>query len=161
MSFALSPEREREMIELLGRYPTSRAACVPLLHLCQDEQGHITPEIIEFVATKLGLSTAQVEGVVTFHTQFHTRPAAVKHQVSVCKTLSCSLRGAPGVLARCEQKLGIKAGEATADGKVALRAVECLAACGGAPMMQVDHTYHENLTLEDVDRILEGLLSDG
>jgi NADH-quinone oxidoreductase subunit E len=161
MSFALSPDREREMIEILARYPTSRAACVPLLHLCQDQQGHITPDVVDFVAGKLGLSTAQVEGVVTFHTQFHAGPLPVKHEISVCRTLSCALRGSDGVLARCEKKLGIKAGEATADGQIVLRAVECLAACGGAPMMQVDRTYHENLTLDDVDRILDGVLADG
>jgi NADH-quinone oxidoreductase subunit E len=161
MSFALSPERERQMIEILGRYPTSRAACVPLLHLCQEQQGHITHDVIAFVASKLSMSTAQIEGLVTFHTQFHTRAVPVKHQISVCKTLSCGLRGASDVLERCEKKLGIKAGEATADGKVALRTVECLAACGGAPAMQVDQTYHENLTLEEVDRILDGVLADG
>jgi NADH-quinone oxidoreductase subunit E len=83
-----------------------------------------------------------------------------KHTVSVCKTLSCALRGAGSVLERCEHKLGIKAGQTTADG-VALRTVECLAACGGAPAMQIDKTYHENLTAEDVDVLLDGLLVQG
>jgi NADH-quinone oxidoreductase subunit E len=161
MTFALSPEREREMTEILGRYPTSRAACVPLLHLCQDQEGRVTKDVIAFVASRLGMTTAQVEGVVTFHTQFFTGTVSAKHRISVCKTLSCALRGAGGVLGRCEKRLGIKAGEATADGKVALRTVECLAACSGAPAMQVDQTYHENLTLEDVDRILDGILADG
>ena len=161
MSFALSPERERQMTEILGRYPTPRAACVPLLHLCQDEQGYLTPDAMAFVADKLGMTTAQVEGVVTFHTGFFTRPVSVKHRISVCKTLSCSLRGAGEILGRCEKKLGIKAGEVTADGKVALRTVECLASCGSAPMMQVDLMYYENLTVEEVDRILDSILADG
>jgi NADH-quinone oxidoreductase subunit E len=161
MTFALSPERERQMIEILGRYPTSRAACVPLLHVCQAQQGHITPEVIAFVASKLAMTTAQVEGLVTFHTQFHTQPVPAKHQVSVCKTLSCALRGAGEVLGCCEKKLGIKVGETTPDGTVALRTVECIAACGRAPAMLVDQTYHENLTPDDVDRILDRVLADG
>jgi NADH-quinone oxidoreductase subunit E len=160
MSFALSPEREKQLTEILARYPSAKAACVPLLHLCQEQQGRVTLDAIAFVAQRLSLTTAQVEGVVTFYTQFHTH-AARKHQVSVCKTLSCALRGSGEILERCEKKLGIKAGEVTADGKVALRTVECLAACGCAPAMQVDQTYHENLTPEEVDRILDGVLADG
>jgi NADH-quinone oxidoreductase subunit E len=161
MTFALSPERERQMNEILGRYPTPKAACVPLLHLCQQQAGHVSPDVIAFVAAKLALSAAQVEGVATFYTQFRVQAEPCKHTVSVCKTLSCALRGAGTVLERCEAKLGIKAGQTTADGAVALRTVECLAACGGAPAMQVDQMYHENLTAEDVDAILDGLLIQG
>jgi NADH-quinone oxidoreductase subunit E len=103
------------------------------------------------------MSPAQVKGVVTFYTLFNTEPVG-KHQVWVCKTLSCALRGAPEILSHCEKKLGIHVGETTKDGKVTLRTAECLASCGTAPMMQVDKKYHENLTQAEVDRILDRLL---
>ena len=156
MSFALTPERERELEEILGRYPTKMAACLPLLHLCQEQNGWISDEVIAYVATRLELSTAHVKGVVTFYTLYNQHPVG-KHQVWVCKTLPCALRGAGDVLAQCEKKLGIHAGETTPDGKVTLRTAECLASCGTAPMIQVDKDYFENLTPAKVDEILEKL----
>jgi len=158
MAFVLSAEREREMSEILTRYPTRRAACIPLLHLCQDQEGYVSEEAMHFVADKLGLSTAQVKGVVTFYTLFNTEPVG-KHTVWVCKTLSCSLRGAKDIIGHCEKRLGVHVGETTRDGKVTLRTAECLASCGTAPMMQVDKKYHENLTTAEVDRILDRLLA--
>jgi NADH-quinone oxidoreductase subunit E len=159
MAFALSPERQREMTEILTRYPNRKAACIPVLHLCQDQAGHLTDEAIAFVAEKLDLSPAHVKGVITFYTLFTTEPVG-KHQVWVCKTLSCALRGSDKILGHCEKKLGIHVGETTPDGKVTLRTAECLASCGTAPMMQVDKTYHENLTPAEVDRLLDRLLLD-
>jgi NADH-quinone oxidoreductase subunit E len=156
MSFSLTPERERELEEILGRYPTKMAACLPLLHLCQEQNGWVGDDVIAFVAKKLDLSTAHVRGVVTFYTLYNQHPVG-KHQVWVCKTLPCALRGAGDVLHQCEKKLGIHAGETTPDGKVTLRTAECLASCGTAPMMQVDKEYFENLTKEKVDEILERL----
>jgi NADH-quinone oxidoreductase subunit E len=157
MPFALSADREREINEILSRYPNRRAACIPVLHLCQEQQGHVSEEIIAFVAHRLDLSPAQVKGVVTFYTLFHTEPVG-KHQVWVCRTLSCALRGAENIIAHCEKKLGVHVGETSADGKVTLRTAECLASCGTAPMMQVDKTYYENLTPAEVDRILDRVL---
>ncbi|MET0593410.1 MAG: NADH-quinone oxidoreductase subunit NuoE [Polyangiaceae bacterium] len=156
MAFVLSAEREREMSEILTRYPTRRPACIPILHLCQDQEGYVSEEAMIFVAEKLGLSTAQVKGVVTFYTVFNTEPVG-KHQVWVCKTLSCSLRGAKDIIKHCEKRLGVHIGETTKDGKVTLRTAECLASCGTAPMMQVDKKYYENLSIAEVDRILDGL----
>ena len=156
MPFALSPERDRELSEILTRYPNKMAACIPVLHLCQDQNGWINDEIVDYVSKKLDLPTSHVKGVVTFYTLFNQHPVG-KHQVWVCRTLPCALRGAGSVLAQCEKKLGIKPGETTKDGKVTLRTAECLASCGTAPMMQVDKDYHENLTTESVDKILEGL----
>jgi NADH-quinone oxidoreductase subunit E len=157
MPFVLSADREREMTEILSRYPTRRAACIPLLHLCQDQNGYVSEEIIAFVSQKLEMSPAQVKGVVTFYTLFNTEPVG-KHQVWVCKTLSCSLRGAADIIGHCEKKLGIHVGETTRDGKVTLRTAECLASCGTAPMMQVDKKYYENLTPAELDRILDRIL---
>jgi NADH-quinone oxidoreductase subunit E len=156
MPFALSADRERELEEILKRYPTKMGACIPALHLCQDQNGYITDDIVLYVSNRLDLPPAHVKGVVTFYTLFNQKPVG-KHQVWVCRTLPCALRGADGILAHCEKKLGIHAGETTADGKVTLRTAECLASCGTAPMMQVDKDYHENLTPERVDAVLEKL----
>ena len=156
MPFQLTPEREQKLTDLLCRYPTKMAACIPLLHLCQEQHGWVAPEVIEFVATRLELPSAHVQGVVTFYTLFNQKPVG-KHQVWVCRTLPCALRGAGELLHHCEKKLGIHAGETTADGQITLRTAECLASCGTAPMIQVDKDYFENLTPEKVDSILDGL----
>jgi NADH-quinone oxidoreductase subunit E len=158
MTFALSPDRERELEAILTRYPTKMAACIPALHLCQDQNGYVSEDVILFVAHRLDVPPAHVKGVVTFYTLFNQHPVG-KHQVWVCRTLPCALRGAGGVLEHCEKKLGIHAGETTKDGKVTLRTAECLASCGTAPMMQVDKDYFENLTTERVDQILARLTS--
>ncbi len=156
MAFALNPDRERELNDLLSKYPNKMAACIPLLHLCQDQHGWVSDEVIEFVSKRLELPIAHVKGVVTFYTLFNQKPVG-KHQVWVCRTLPCALRGADSILHHCEKRLGVHAGETTKDGKVTLRTAECLASCGTAPMMQVDKEYFENLTKESVDTILDRL----
>jgi NADH-quinone oxidoreductase subunit E len=156
MAFALTEDRERELQDILSRYPTKMAACIPVLHLCQDQNGWVSDEVVEYVATRLDLPPAHVKGVVTFYTLFNQQPVG-KHQVWVCRTLPCALRGAYDVLHQCEKRLGIHAGETTKDGKITLRTAECLASCGTAPMMQVDKDYHENLTPERVDALLTRL----
>jgi NADH-quinone oxidoreductase subunit E len=158
MAFALSAERERELHEIVARYPNKMAACIPVLHLCQEQnQNWVNDDVITYVAHRLDLSPAHVKGVVTFYTLFNQKPVG-KHQLWVCQTLSCALRGADQILAHCEKRLGCHVGETSKDGKVTLRTAECLASCGTAPMMQVDKTYYENLSIKEVDRILDGLL---
>ncbi len=160
MAFALSAEHERELSEILSRYPNKMAACIPVLHLCQDANEHwVNEEVIQFVADRLELSTAHVQGVATFYHLFN-REKPGKHQVWVCRTLSCALRGGEELVKHCEKRLGIHVGETTKDGRITLRTAECLASCGSAPMMQVDKTYHENLTPERVDEILDALKRD-
>lgn len=156
MPFEPTPETAKLIEDILGRYPNKMAACIPVLHACQDQNGWCSEELVDWVARKLDLSTAHVKGVVTFYTLFNQHPVG-KHQVWVCRTLPCALRGGEDLLAHCEKRLGIHQGETTADGQITLRSAECLASCGTAPMMQVDKTYHENLTPERVDQILEGL----
>jgi NADH-quinone oxidoreductase subunit E len=158
MPFALSADRDRELDEILTRYPTKMAACIPALHLCQAQEGWISEEVITWVAHRLDLPPAHVKGVVTFYTLFNQKPVG-KHQVWVCRTLPCALRGADSILHQCEKKLGIHEGETTADGKVTLKTAECLASCGTAPMIQVDQDYFENLTTEKLDEILGRLTS--
>lgn len=161
MAFALSAEHEKEIDEILSRYPNKMAATIPVLHLCQEaNEGWVSPQVIDFVANRLELSTAHVKGVVTFYTLFNEEKPG-RHQVWVCRTLSCALRGSDGILRQCEKKLGVREGQTTKDGKITLRTAECLASCGTAPMMQVDKTYYENLTAAEVDRILDRLLYDG
>ena len=159
MPFELSKDREQKLAEILTRYPTKMAALIPLLHLCQEQNGFVSEDVMHFCAHKLDVSPAHVEGVVTFYTLFNRTPVG-KHQVWVCRTLPCALRGADKIVAQCEQKLGIHVGETTSDGKVTLRSAECLASCGTAPMMQVDKEYFENLTPEKVDALLDKLRSD-
>jgi NADH-quinone oxidoreductase subunit E len=159
MAFSLDEAQKNELLRILSRYPNKQAACIPVLHLCQAANGNfISDEVIQFVASTLELSSAHVQGVVTFYSLFNNQPCG-KHDVWVCRTLSCALRGAGEILNVCEQKLGVKVGHTTADGKVTLRTAECLASCGTAPMMQVDETYHENLSKADVERILDELLA--
>ena len=156
-AFALTPEREKHLEEILARYPNRQAATIPVLHLCQEQNGWVSDEIIEWVAERLGLSSAHVKGVATFYTLFNKEPVG-KHQLWVCQTLSCALNGADAIIHHCEKRLGIHVGQTTPDGKVTLRTAECLASCGTAPMVQVDREYHENLTLREVDTILDRLM---
>jgi NADH-quinone oxidoreductase subunit E len=160
MAFSLNGEQERELERILARYPNKMAATIPVLHLCQEANGNwVSDDVMAYVAAQLGVSTAHVKGVVTFYTLFNQHPPG-KHQVWVCRTLSCALRGSDDILSHCEKRLKIKQGETTKDGKVTLRTAECLASCGTAPMIQVDKKYYENLTIAEVDRILDGLSAD-
>ena len=145
-----------EVRRLQGLYPDKRGALLPVLHLAQDTFGYVSLEVEEYVAGLFGLSPAHVHEVVTFYTLYFQQPKG-RHVVSVCHNLSCHLLGAKGIIEHLEQKLGIGVGATTADGKVTLLTVECLCACEGAPMMQVDDRYEVNLTPEKVDRILGGL----
>lgn len=154
MAFALTPEREREVDELVTRYPTKRAALIPTLWVCQRQHGWLPPEAMAWVAERLELSTAQVKGVVTFYTMFFQEPVG-ENVIWVCRTLSCDLRGAKLVQEHLEEKLGCHAGETSKDGKFTLLKAECLAACGQAPMVQINDDYFENLDLKKVDEILE------
>ena len=154
--FGAGSARKKELDELLTRYPTKMAALLPALWMVQHERGWVSDEGMAEVAQLLDLTPAYVKGVVTFYTLFNTQPVG-KHQVWVCRTLSCALNGSDEILRHCEKRLGVHAGETSKDGLVTLRTAECLASCGSAPMMQVNREYHENLTTDDVDRILDGL----
>ena len=156
MPFTLTPEREVVATQLIARYPVLRAACIPILHLCQQQEGWCSPEAIAYVAEKLGMTTSQVQGVVTFYTGFHQEPVA-PNVIWVCRTLSCDLRGGKLVQEHLEKKLGCKAGETSPDGKFSLKKAECLAACGQAPMVQINDDFHENLTLEKLDKIIDAV----
>lgn len=156
----LSSHVREEIDHWVARFPEGRqrSAVIAALHAVQHEnQGHLTPELMDAVAAYLDLAPIQVYEVATFYSMFETRPCG-RHHVSVCTNISCMLRGADEIVEHVEKKLGIRTGESTPDGRIFLkREEECLAACVGAPMMMVDHVYHENLTPEKVDDILDAL----
>lgn len=163
MSTTDSPlsEHVRDEIERWkARFPEDRqrSAVIGALHAAQHEnQGYLTAEIMNDVADYLQLPTIQVYEVATFYSMFQTRPVG-RNDVAICTNVSCMLRGADDIVEHVERRLGIKLGESTADGRIFLKKEEeCLAACCGAPMMMVNHEYHENLTTEQVDAILDGL----
>ncbi len=135
-----------------------RSAVIEALRAVQHEnQGYLTPELMDAVADYLDLPPIQVYEVATFYSMFETKPVG-RHSISVCTNISCMLRGSGEIVEHLEQKFGIKTGESTEDGKFYLKCEEeCLAACCGAPMMMVDHHYYENLTPAKVDALLERL----
>ena len=156
----LSDHVKEEIEHWKARFPKGRerSAVISALHAVQHENGgYLTAELMNAVAEYLGLPTIQVYEVATFYSMFQTKPVG-RHNVAICTNVSCMLRGADDLVDYVEDKLGAKLGESTADGRIYLkREEECLAACCGAPMMMVDHKYHENLTDERVDEILDGL----
>jgi NADH-quinone oxidoreductase subunit E len=156
----LSAHVREEIDHWVARFPEGRqrSAVLAALRAAQHENnGYLTPELMDGIAAYLDMPAVQVYEVATFYSMFETEPCG-RHHVSVCTNVSCMLRGADDLLRHVEKKLGIKVGESTADGRIFLKKEEeCLAACCGAPMMMVDHVYHENLTPEKIDEILEGL----
>ena len=156
MAFALSPDREKKVDEILTRYPTKRAAVLPVLWLCQEQAGWLSDEVIAFVAARLELSTATVKGVVTFYTMLFDKPVA-PNVVWVCRTLSCDLRGGKAIQEHLEKRFGCHAGGTSKDGKFTLLKAECLAACGYAPMVQINNDFHENLTADKLDRVIDDI----
>lgn len=156
----LSAHVVQEVERWKARFPADRqrSAVIGALHAVQHENGgFLTPELMDAVADYLDLPPIQVYEVATFYSMFQTRPVG-RHNVAICTNVSCMLRGADEIVDHVESKLGIKLGESTEDGRIYLkREEECLAACCGAPMMMVDHEYHENLTVEAVDALLDGL----
>lgn len=150
------PVMEARIEEILNRYPTRRAALLPVLWLCQERYGWISPGVIEAVAARLGESPAFVEGVVSFYTMFYRQPPA-EYVLQLCMTLSCELCGAKTLADHIKKRLGIGFGEKTPDGKFQLVGVECLGACGGAPVLQVNQDYYENMNPEKLDQLLKEL----
>jgi NADH-quinone oxidoreductase subunit E len=160
MSVQLSQHVREEIDHWVAKFPPERkrSAVISALHAVQHENnGHLTAELMDAVAEYLGLANIQVYEVASFYSMFETKPVG-RHHVSICTNISCMLRGSQQIVDHVEKKLGIKVGESTADGRIYLkREEECLAACVNAPMLMVDHVYHENLTPASVDKILDEL----
>jgi NADH-quinone oxidoreductase subunit E len=156
----LEEHTRHEIDEWIGRFPTGRqrSAVLSALRFAQEQNnGFLTPELMDGVAEYLRLPPVQVYEVATFYSMFETHPCG-RHHVSICTNISCMLNGAEDLVAHCEKKLGIRLGQSTPDGRIFLKQEEeCLAACTGAPMMMVDHVFHEYLTPEKVDQVLDEL----
>ena len=159
-SAPLSEHTRQEIDHWVAKFPAGRqrSAVLSSLRAAQEQnEGHLTPELLEAVADYLKLPAVQVYEVASFYSMFELHPCG-RHHVSICTNISCLLRGAEDLVAHAEKKLGIRLGESTSDRRIFLkREEECLAACTGAPMMMVDHIYHEHLTPEKVDKILDEL----
>ena len=149
-----------EIADILSRYPVKRSALIPLLYLAQQDEGHVTEAAMKEIAQILTLTPPQVYETITFYTMLNLKPVG-KFHIQVCRSLMCALVGSDSLIGWLKVKLGIAPGESTADGLFTLSAVECLAACGTAPMMQINDDYYERLTEEKVDRILADLRSTG
>jgi len=160
MSYELSVPVKEEIEQWKARFPEDRqrSAVISALHAVQHEnKGYVTAEQMNAIAAYLELPTIQVYEVATFYSMFQTKEVG-RNEVAICTNVACMLRGADDLVDHVEKKLGVKLGESTADGHVFLkREEECIAACCGAPAMMVNHKYYENLTVEMVDEILDGL----
>ena len=156
----LSDHTREEIDTWRAKYPPERrrsAVCAGLRAAQHQNQGYLTPELMDAVAIYLDLPPIYVYEAASFYSMFELEPVG-RHSVSVCTNISCMLCGAEDIVAYIEKKLGIRVGDSTADGRIFLKPEEeCLAACCGAPMMMVDHIYHEDLTPERVDEILDAL----
>jgi len=142
---------------IISRYPQGRqkSALLPVLHIAQAENGGwLSSEIMDYVASLINIQSIEVYEVATFYSMFNLQPVG-NCVIEVCQTGPCWLNGAEEILAHFEARLGIKPGETTADGRFTLKKVECLAACGNAPVIQVGTEYHENLTIQKADELLD------
>lgn len=157
MSLEFSATAKEDLNRISARYLRKEAALLPALYLAQREFGYISPEAMEYVAGLLGISPARVYEVATFYTMYNKEPVG-KYFIQVCTNISCALRGGMELFAYLSKKLGISEGETTQDGRFTLIKVECLGACGNAPMMQINEDYYEDLTPEKVDEILNRLV---
>lgn len=155
----ISAESQSEIDKWVAKYPADKkqSAVMAALRIVQDANGgHLTTELMDAVADYLEMPRVSAYEVATFYSMYEMSPVG-KHKICVCTNISCMLCGSDEVVSHLKQKLGIGFGEITSDGRFSLKEVECLGACVGAPMLQVGTDYHENLTPEKIDQILDGL----
>ncbi len=157
---ALTKETAQRIRESAARYPSKQSAILPALWEAQHEQGYVTQEAMAEIAQHLDLPASVIEATASFYSMYLTKPEG-RHDVVVCINTPCSLRGADEIRDYIESKLGVRDGGTTADGAITWHStIECLGACGGAPMMQVDHRFVEDLTPERIDTVIQQLRTD-
>ena len=156
MGKLLSANFYQSMDKLVPRYPTRVALLLPAFHAAQDEHGWLSPAILHEVADYIGIHPAQAREVASFYNMYHLEPVG-RHFLRLCTNVSCSLRGADDLVAHCKKKYGVAAGETTQDGKITFIEEECLGACGTAPAAMLNNDYHENLNVDGLDVLLNGL----
>src|SRR6201998_2771923 len=149
-----SDECEARLAEMAPHYPTKRSALVPTLLYAQDEVGFLSDEVIAEIAARLELTVLEVHNVISYYSMLTTKPRG-KFNVQVCTNISCLVRGGEELLHHCAKKLGIGHKQTTPDGMFTLEEVECIGACSWAPAAQVNYDFHENLTPEKIDKILD------
>jgi len=151
------PDEAKKRFEyILTRYPNKEAALLPTLHLVQETWGYISPEAVHYVSGLLGLSPATVFGVVSFYDMYDQKPVG-KYRLRVCTNLSCMVSNAYDIYEHLCDKLQVKPHETTKDGRYTVLEVECLGSCGTAPVVQVNNDYHENMSVEKMDALIEQL----
>jgi NADH-quinone oxidoreductase subunit E len=150
----ISEKLDKFFDEKMKDYPTKRGFLVPMLLYCQDEVGSLSDAVIAHLAKKTELTELEVRNVISYYSMLHTRPMG-KYHVQVCTNISCMLRGGEEILEHCKSKLGIGHKQTTADGTFSLEEVECIGACSWAPAVQVNYDFHENLTNEKMDAVIE------
>lgn len=155
-----SDEFETRFSEMITHYPTKRSVLVPTLLYAQDEVGSLTDEVIAELARRLDLTELEVRNVISYYSMLVTRPRG-KYNVQVCTNIACMLRGGEQILEHCKKSLGIGHKATTQDGLFSLEEVECIGACSWAPAVQVNYDFHENLTAEKMDKILENYKKKG
>jgi NADH-quinone oxidoreductase subunit E len=155
-----SDEFETRFAEMVPHYPTKRSALVPTLLYAQDEVGFLSDEVIQEIAGRLDLTELEVRNVISYYSMLTTKPRG-KFNVQVCTNISCLVRGGEQILDHCKKKLGIGNKGTTPDGIFSLEEVECIGGCSWAPAAQVNYDYHENLTPEKMDRILDDYKKKG
>jgi NADH-quinone oxidoreductase subunit E len=142
--------------EIIGRYPRRKSALIPLLHLAQEQDGHVTEDAMVHIAELVGITPAEVLGTASFYEMLKREPVG-DYLVNVCTNISCMLLGGEELLAHLERRLGVKAGSTTADGKFTLEDVECIAACTEAPCLQVNYRYFHRVTAAQADELIDDL----
>ncbi|HUQ95611.1 MAG TPA: NAD(P)H-dependent oxidoreductase subunit E [Bryobacteraceae bacterium] len=153
-----SPELEAKLQNLINRYPPDRrkSALIPMLMFTQDEVGHVSRELVEEVARRIGIAPVQVDEVVTYYSMLHQKPMG-KYHIQVCTNISCLLWDGDQLYDHARHKLGIGHKEVTADGQFSLEEVECIGACSWAPAIQVNYDFHHYVTKEKLDQIIDSL----
>ena len=156
----ISDALKNKFDQIIARYPLKRSAIVPLLMFGQDEIGYVSDELVEEIARRVEVVPIEVIEDIGYYSMLHRKPIG-KYNLQVCTNISCLLRGGEEILEHCAKRLGISHRQTTPDGLFSLEEVECLGACCGAPAMQVNYDYHENLTPEKIDRLIERIKGDG
>ena len=156
----LSDALKARFDQVIARYPVKRSAIVPLLMFGQDEIGYVSDELVEEIARRVEVGPIEVIEDIGYYSMLHRKPIG-KYNFQVCTNISCLLRGGEEILNHCSKRLGIGHKQTTPDGLFSLEEVECLGACCGAPAMQVNYEYYEDLTPEKIDKLIEQLKSDG
>jgi NADH-quinone oxidoreductase subunit E len=151
-----SDQLEKRFSEMVTHYPTKRSVLVPMLLYMQDEVGALTDEAIHEIASRIDLSDLEVRNVVSYYSMLRTKPIG-KYNFQVCTNVSCLLRGGEEILEHCKKKLGVANKGTTPDGLFTVEEVECIGACSWAPAMMLNYDFHENLTPEKIDELIEGI----